>query len=293
MSVVQGNILRIGNKRIKKVAFSRVCSCILLLAYLFLLLLPIIYVILNAFKPLDEMFVYPPRWLPRRFTLTNFSQMSELLSETVIPLSRYIYNSVLYCVLMVGIVVTSSFMAAFSMSKTRPRGAEKMTGVLIFALSLSGPAAGVANFVIIEKLGLLDTYWALILPAMGSATYVFLMRQFLVSMPDSYIEAARLDGANEWQIMWKIGFPYAKPAWATIIVYQFMAAWSDSAGPAIYIADASKQTLPVAIATIGGSLTTQGASAALTLLMLIPSTVVFVLMQAKIVTTMSFAGLKD
>lgn len=293
MSIVQGYILRIGNKKIKKASFSRVFLLILLLNYLFLLLLPIIYVVLNAFKPLDEMFVYPPRWIPRNFTFTNFSKMSDLLSETVIPLSRYLYNSVVYCLLMVGSVVLTSFMAAFSMSKTKPKGSEKMTSVLIFALSLSGPAAGVANFVIIEKLGLLNTYWALVLPAMGSATYVFLMRQFLVNMPDSYIEAARLDGANEWQIMWKIGFPFARPAWATIMVYQFMAAWSDATGPAVYISDSSKQTLPVAISTIGGSLTTQGALAALTLLMLIPSALVFIFMQTKIMTTMSFAGLKD
>ncbi len=293
MSMVQGRILRIGNKKIKRVSFSKVLALVLLLSYLFLLLLPIIYVILNAFKPLDEMFVYPPRWIPRNFTLTNFSKMSDLLSETVIPLSRYLYNSIIYCVLMVGTVVLTAFMAAFSMSKTKPKGSEKMTSILIFALSLSGPAAGVANFIIIEKLGLLNTYWAIVLPAMGSATYVFLMRQFLVNMPESYVEAARLDGASEWQIMWKIGFPYAKPAWATVIVYQFMGAWSDATGPAIYISDASQQTLPVAISTIGGSLTTQGASAALTLLMLIPSTLVFVFMQTKIMTTMSFAGLKD
>lgn len=285
--------MHIGKKRIRRLKFSSVVLMFFLLCYLFLLLLPILYVIFNAFKPLDEMFVYPPRWIPRNFTLTNFSKMSDLLSETVIPLSRYLYNSVVYCVLIVGAVSVTSFMAAFSMAKTKPKGSEKMTSILIFALSLSGPAAGVANFIIIEKIGLLNTYWAMVLPAIGSATYVFLMRQFLVNMPDSYMEAARLDGATEWQIMWKIGFPYAKPAWATVIVYQFMTAWSDASGPAIYISDASKQTLPVAISTIGGSLTTQGASAALTLLMLVPSALVFIFMQTKIMTTMSFAGLKD
>lgn len=285
--------MHIGKKRIRRLKFSSVVLMFFLLCYLFLLLLPILYVIFNAFKPLDEMFVYPPRWIPRNFTLTNFSKMSDLLSETVIPLSRYLYNSVVYCVLIVGAVSVTSFMAAFSMAKTKPKGSEKMTSILIFALSLSGPAAGVANFIIIEKIGLLNTYWAMVLPAIGSATYVFLMRQFLVNMPDSYMEAARLDGATEWQIMWKIGFPYAKPAWATVIVYQFMTAWSDASGPAIYISDASKQTLPVAISTIGGSLTTQGASAALTLLMLVPSALVFIFMQTKIMTTMLFAGLKD
>jgi len=290
---VQGRAWHIGRIRIERPKFSRVVLMVLLLSYLFLLLLPIIYVIFNAFKPLDEMFVYPPRWIPRNFTFTNFSKMTDLLSQTVIPLSRYLYNSITYCFLMVGTVVVTSFMAAFAMAKTKPKGSEKMTGILIFALSLSGPAAGVANFILIEKIGLLNTYWAIVLPAIGSATYVFLMRQFLVNMPESYVEAARLDGASEWQIMWKIGFPYAKPAWATVIVYQFMAAWSDGSGPAVYISDASKQTLPVAISTIGGSLTTQGASAALTLLMLIPSTLVFVFMQTKIMTTMSFAGLKD
>ena len=293
MSMVQDRVWRVGNKKIKKVRVSKVIQLVLLLSYLFLLLLPLIYIILNAFKPLDEMFIYPPRWIPRNFTLTNFSKMSDLLSETVIPLSRCIYNSIIYCFLSVGLTVLTSFMAAFSMANIRPKGAEKMTSILIFALSLSGPAAGVANFTIIEKLNLVNTYWAILLPAMGSSVYVFLMRQFLVNMPDSYVEAARIDGASEWKIMWKIGFPFSKPAWATVIVYQFMAAWGDATGPATYINDISKQTLPVALSTIGGSLTTQGASAALSLLSLIPSTLVFIIMQSKVMTTMSYAGLKD
>lgn len=285
--------MRIGKKNLFRINFSNLPLILIMLGYLLLTSLPIMYTVLTAFKPLDEMFVYPPRWIPRNFTLTNFSKMSDLLAETVMPISRYLFNSLTYCVLMVGVVVVTSFMAAFSMSKTRPKGSERMVGILIFALSLSGPAAGVANFLIIQRLGLLNTYWALILPGMGSATYVFLMRQFLVSMPDSYMEAARLDGANEWQIMWKIGFPYAKPAWATVIVYQFMASWSDSSGPFLYLSDPSLQTLPFALGTVGGSLTTAGATAAISLIMLIPSTLVFVFMQAKIMATMAFAGLKE
>lgn len=285
--------MRIGKVRLFRINWSQLPLFLLMFGYLVLISLPIIYTIFTAFKPLDEMFVYPPRWIPRNFTLTNFSKMSDLLEETVMPISRYIFNSVTYCVMMVGAVTLTSFMAAFSMSKTRPRGSEKMINILIFALSLSGPAAGVANFLIINSLGLLNTYWALILPGIGSATYVFLMRQFLVSMPESYMEAARLDGANEWQILWKIGFPYARPAWATVIVYQFMASWGDSSGPFLYLSDPSLQTLPFAMSTVGGSLTTSGASAAISLIMLIPSTLVFVFMQSKIMATMAMAGLKE
>lgn len=291
--MVQGRAVRIGNKKLFSINLSHLPLVLLMLAYWVLMSLPIFYTVMTAFKPLDEMFVYPPRWIPRNFTLTNFSQMSDLLKETVMPISRYLFNSVTYCLIMVGVVVVTSFMAAFSMAKTRPKGSERMVGILIFALSLSGPAAGVGNFLIIEKLGLLNTYWALILPGCGSATYVFLMRQFLVSMPDSYVEAARMDGATEWQILWKIGFPYARPAWATIIVYQFMASWGDSSGPFLYLSDPSLQTLPFALSTVGGALTTAGAAAAISLLMLIPSVVVFISMQAKIMATMAFAGLKE
>lgn len=291
--MVQGRMLRIGKKKLFRLKLSNIPLMIIMLSYLFLMSLPILYTIFTAFKPLDEMFVYPPRWIPKNFTLTNFSMMSELLEETVMPIARYIFNSVTYCLMMVTAVVLTSFMAAFAMTKIRPKGSDKMLSLLIFALSLSGPAAGVANFIIIEKLGILNTYWALILPGIGSATYVFLMRQFLVSMPESYVEAARLDGASEWRIMWSIGLPYARPAIATVIVYQFMASWNDSSGPFLYLSDPELQTLPFAISTLGGSLTTAGATAAISLLMLIPSTIVFVFMQSKIMTTMAFAGLKE
>lgn len=291
--MVQGRAVRIGRKRLFRLQLSELPGAVLLLFYLFLASLPVLYTVLTAFKPLDEMFVYPPRWIPRYFTLTNFSRMGELLQDTVMPISRYLFNSVAYCLMMVTAVVVTSFMAAYAMAKIRPRGSAGMVGLLIFALSLSGPAAGVANFLIIEKLGLLDTWLALILPGCGSATYVFLMRQFIVSMPDTYVEAARLDGANEWQIMWKIGCPYARPAWATVIVYQFMASWNDSSGPFLYLSDPSMQTLPFALGTIGGSLTTAGAAAAISLLMLVPSVIVFVLLQSRIMKTMAFAGLKE
>ncbi len=291
--MVQGRAMRIGRKRLFRLQLSELPGAVLLLFYLFLTSLPVLYTVLTAFKPLDEMFVYPPRWIPRNFTLTNFSRMRELLQDTVMPISRYLFNSVAYCLMIIMAVVVTSFMAAYAMAKIRPRGSAGMVGLLIFALSLSGPAAGVANFLIIEKLGLLDTWLALILPGCGSATYVFLMRQFIVSMPDTYVEAARLDGANEWQIMWKIGCPYARPAWATVIVYQFMASWNDASGPFLYLSDPSMQTLPFALGTIGGSLTTAGAAAAISLLMLVPSVIVFVLMQSRIMKTMVFAGLKE
>ena len=293
MSMVQGHMLRIGKKKLFRIKLSDIPLIILILAFLFLTSLPILYTIFTALKPLDEMFVYPPRWIPKNPTLTNFSMMSDLLEETVMPISRYIFNSIVYCVVMVFFVVIVSFLAAFSMTKIRPKGSDKMVGVLIFALSLSGPAAGVANFIIIEKLGLLNTFWALILPGMASTTYVFLMRQFLVGMPESYVEAARLDGASEWNIVWKIGFPYARPAIATVIVYQFMASWNDSSGPFLYLTEPDLMTLPFAVSTLGGSLTTAGASAAISLLMLIPSTIVFVVMQTGIMQTMAFAGIKD
>lgn len=291
--MVLGHMLRLGKKKLFRIKFSDIPIIVLMIAYLFLTSLPILYTIFTAFKPLDEMFVYPPRWFPKNPTFTNFSMMSDLLEEMVMPISRYIFNSVVYCIAMVFFVVIVSFLAAFSMTKIRPKGSEKMVGILIFALSLSGPAAGVANFIIIEKLGLINTFWALILPGMASSTYVFLMRQFLVSMPESYVEAARLDGASEWSIVWKIGFPYAKPAVAAVAVYQFMASWNDSTGPFLYLTEPDLMTLPFAVTTFGGTLTTAGASAAISLLMLIPSTIVFVVLQRGIMTTMAFAGLKD
>jgi len=294
---VKGIYIRIKGKRLFNVNISGFVLFALLLMYLLFMALPLIYLITTAFKPIDELYVFPPRFFPKNPTFGNFSDLFSLLDNTVIPFSRYIYNSIFYSVVMVLVTVIISVMCAYGMVKIRPKGSKIMSTVLIVALSISGPAAQIPRFLIVQGLGLLNTYWSLILPQFASAFNVFLVCQFLQGMPDAYLEAARIDGANEWQILWKIVFPYSRPAWATVVVFQFIATWNDYTGPFLYISDQSKQTMPLAISTIGGmgaaALTTAGAMAAATLIMTLPCIVIFSFMQSKVLSTMSHSGIKS
>ena len=296
MAAVKGISVRFRGKHLFQIRISNIFLLVFLLAYLTFTALPLIYLVATAFKPLDELYLFPPRFFPENPTFENFSDLFSLLNNTTLPFSRYIFNSVVYCVAMVGITVVVSVMCAYGMVKIRPKGSAAMFTILVMALSISGPAAQIPRFLIVKQLGLLDTYWSLILPQFASAFNVFLVRQFLIGMPDAYLEAARLDGANEWQILWKIAFPYARPAWATVVVFQFMATWNDYTGPFLYLSDPSMQTLPLAIATIGGvgaaSLSTAGAVAASTFLMTMPSVIIFTAMQSKVLSTMSHSGIK-
>ena len=156
----------------------------------------------------------------------------------------------------------------------------------------------IPNYVIVKGLHLIDTYWALILPKIAVAYNVFLMKQFLEQMPDALLEAARLDGANEWQAFWRIVMPYLKPAWATLVVFSFVSNWNDYFSPLVFTTSESMKTLPLAVQSIAGgpgaaALSTMGAMAASTLLMTLPTIVVYTLMQGRVLKTMGYSGIKS
>ena len=173
--------------------------------------LPLVYSIMNAFKPLDELFLFPPRLFVRRPTLKNFSDLFYLMSNSFVPFSRYLFNSVFISFLStLGHVIIAS-MAAYPLAKHRFPGSKFLFNLVIFSLMFSGYVTNIPRFIIMAKLGLLDTYFALILPYIGATLGLFLMKQFMEQIPDSYIESARIDGANEFRIWWHVVMPNVKP----------------------------------------------------------------------------------
>lgn len=255
--------------------------------------LPMLYVILQSLKPFDELFVYPPRFYVVRPTLQNFSDLFTLMSDSWVPFSRYIFNTVLISVLgTLGNLVLSS-MCAYALSKINFPGRGWMFEMIIKSLMFNTTVSAITNFITMSLLGWIDTYLAIIVPAWCSTLGLFLMKQFMdSSVSDSVLESARLDGASEFYTFLHIAMPMVKPAWLTLIVYSFQGLWNS--GASIYIYSEQLKTFNYAISQIiSGGVARAGASAASTVLMMIVPITVFVITQSNIIETMSTSGLKD
>lgn len=255
--------------------------------------LPMLYVILNSLKPLDELWYYPPRFYVVNPTFQNFTDLFRLMNTSWVPFSRYLFNTLLISVLgTFGNLILSS-MAAYSLSKIKFPGRGWMFQLIVMSLMFSAQAAAIANFIIMSALHWIDTYLAIIVPAWGSTMGLYLMKQFMeTTVSDSVLESARLDGSTELNTFLKIAMPMVKPAWLTLIVYSFQGLWQT--GASIYIYSEELKTFSYAISQIlSGGIVRAGAGAASTVVMMIVPIAVFVVSQSNIMETMASAGMKD
>lgn len=298
MAEVKGRRIRLSSK----ISFTISGSNTVRMAFLTLLacfmIMPLVYVISTAFKPLDELFLFPPRFFTRRPQLSNFSDLFNALDNSTVPFVRYIFNSLFISVATVLGTVLVCCMGAYGLVKHRPKGANAIFALILAALMFSQQVTTIPSYLVIKTLGLLDTHWALIIPKLAVAFNFFLVKQFLEQMPETYLEAARLDGANEWQIFCKIVMPHIKSAVATLVVFSFTASWNDYLGPVIYLSSDALKTLPLAVQTISGgagasSLATAGAMAASTLITIMPTIIVYTAMQGRVMNTMAHSGIKE
>jgi ABC-type glycerol-3-phosphate transport system permease component len=259
--------------------------------------LPLIYVVSTAFKPIDELFLFPPRFLVRRPTMTNFTDLMTSLSSSAVPFTRYALNSVFVAVVIVIFTVLVSAMGAFGLVKHKPPGSKTLFAIVIAALMFSPHVTTIPRYLVVNSLGLINTYWVLILPHIAVPYNFFLMKQFMEQIPDSLIESARIDGAKEFRVFWNIIMPSIKPAWATLVVFSFVSVWNDYFSPLIYTTSQAMRTLPLALQTIAGgaavaNIGRAGAVAASTLLMILPTVVLFTFMQRLVMQTMVHSGIK-
>ena len=286
------------HKRKIRLHFSTTLVYILMLLLVAFTALPLIYMISTAFKPLEELFVFPPRFFVQKPTMGNFSDLFTALSASTVPFSRYVFNSLLVTVVSVAATCIISSMCAYGISKHNPPGAGKIMSLIITALMFTTHVSQIPRFIIISSMGLLNTYSALILPLIAVPYNCFLMKQFIDQYPNELLEAGRMDGANEWTLFWRIVMPALKPAWATLIVFSFVSSWNDYFSPLVYTSSMTMKTLPLAVQTIGASspgvpnYANAGAVAAATFLMTLPTIVIFTIMQKKVIKTMTYSGLK-
>lgn len=255
--------------------------------------LPMVYAISQALKPLDELWMFPPRFIVRNPTFKNFTDLFRLMSTSWVPFSRYIFNTALVSVGGTFGHLFFASLAAYSLTKIKFPGRNGMFKLIYYSLMFNSTVTGLANFMTMSILGWVDTYWSLIIPAFGSTLGLYLMRQFMdSSVPEAVLESARLDGASELRIYWTIVMPMVKPAWLTLIVYCFQGLWNS--GTSVYIYSEELKTFNYAIQQILASgIVRSGAAAASTVVMMIVPVTVFVITQSNIIETMASSGMKD
>lgn len=255
---------------------------------------PLVFTAVNSLKPLDELFIWPPRFYVLRPTLQNFTDLFSVMGKSFVPFSRYLFNSIFVSLTGTAGHVLLASIAAYPLAKHKFPGRKIIFSMIILTLMFPAQVLGISRFVIVAKAGLINTYGALIFPAIAGTLGLFLMKQFMEQMPDSILESARIDGAREMLIFFKIIMPNVKPAWLTLFLIAFKDMWNDAVSPQLYIFNEAYKTLPVALQYVqGGGFARFGAGSAATLILILPPILFFVITQSKIIETMRSSGIKE
>lgn len=282
-----------SSKRFARSVGGNIFMSLLVLLTAAILALPLFYAVISAFKPMEEIFIYPPRFFVQNPTLDNFVDLKTIVSDLWIPFPRYIFNSLAVAVVStVGNVIVCSA-CAFPLALHNFPGKKLIFQVVVVALMFVSQVTFLPRYLVMAKLGMIDTWFAMILPHIATSLGVFLMKQFMEQLPMSIVEAARIDGYNEIKIFWHIIMPNVKPAWLTLVIFSFHSVWNDTSIENMVFTE-SMRTLPTVIKQISsGGIARVGASSAATVLLMIPPILLFVLAQNRVVETMAFAAIKE
>ena len=256
------------------------------------MLLPIYLTIVMSLKPVEELFIFPPKLYTLRPTLDNFRDMFDVMKSNRVPFSRYVFNSVAVTATVTVLQCFSASMAAFVLAKCRFPGSKLINSIIVIALLYQSNVIYIMQYIVMSKMGIIDTPLALIFPAVASPMGLFLMRQSISQIPDSMIEAAKVDGAGLFRICWQIVMPNQKPALMTLIIFAFQGAWNIQAGSVVF--QEQYKTLPTVVTQAAASgLARAGVAMAAAVFMLIPPVIVFMLAQRQVIETMAHSGIKD
>ena len=285
--------MRINPKRYHR---SQLKFYVILIPMSLFVALPILFIVSHAFKPMNELFAYPPRFFVRVPTLNNFRNLVTLASDSGIPFSRYLFNSILVTVVGVFLSILVTSLAAYGLSKLKFKGKKVLFEINTLALMFVPIAVTIPRYLTISRLGLIDSYFVLILPLIAIPVGLFLVKQFIDQTPNEIIESAKIDGASEMEIFLKIIMPIIAPAIATVGILSFQLIWNDVVGPSLYIDSESMKTLSFYFSTlaavVGNPVAGQGMMAAASLIMFVPNIVIFIFLQSKVMNTMAHSGLK-
>ena len=253
---------------------------------------PLVFAVSSALKPLDELFLFPPKVFAQNPTMDNFQDLFVTMGKSWVTFSRYIFNTVFITVVGTAGHLIIASMGAFVLAKYEFPGSKLFFSIVVTALMFNGYVTAIPNYLIISKLGWIDTYWAIIVPAFAAPMGLFLMKQFKEGLPMSLVEAAMIDGASRWKIFIQIIMPNVKPAWLTLIIFSVQNLWNNKAATFIYSEE--KKTLVYALQQIqSGGIARTGQAAAVTVVVMVVPILIFVLSESQILETMASSGLKD
>lgn len=256
-------------------------------------MLPLIYAVMTSFKPIDELLIFPPRFFVQRPTVSNFLALPDLLSNLSIPLSRYVLNSLSISAVATFLYIICSAMMAFGLSKGNFKGKNVLFWVIQFALMFNTYTLSIPSYIVYAKLNIIDTYWIYILPHLASTLGVFLMKQYIEGyVPDALMEAAKIDGAGYFRVFWSIVMPTVKPAWLTLMLFGFRDIWNTVPNSTVFTEEI--KTLPMITSQIvSGGIARSGSAMAMSVIMMIPPILVYLISQSNVVEAMTSAGIKE
>lgn len=279
----------------KSLHISQLKFFLILIPMAIFMALPIVYIFNHAFKPLSELFEWPPRFFVINPTMKNFQDLFAESSTTGIPMSRYLFNSIVVTLVVVLVSIIVSSLAGFALSKLQFKLKKSIMVTNNIALMFVGASVVIPRYLVIESLGLIDTFWVHILPGLAIPVGLFLIKQFIDQIPNELIEAAKIDGASSIKIYFSIILPLIKPAIATIAIVSFQAIWNNVETSTNYISDESLKTFAFYMSTLTTQTNTvagQGMAAAASLIMFIPNLVIFIFLQKNVMNTMAHSGIK-
>ena len=258
------------------------------------MLLPVVFIVSQAFKPIDELFRFPPTFIVERPTLANFRHILRVASDTGVPMSRFFMNTVVVTVITVVLTILITAMTAYGLSKKKFRAKEWLLRINQAALMFVPTALAVPRYLVIVNSGLNNSFMAHIIPFLAMPVGLFLVKQFVDQVPDTLIEAARIDGAGEMRVLWGIVFPLIKPAMATVTILTFQSVWGAMEASTMFIEDDTLRTFAFYLSNlaIGDNPIMAGVGAAAGLIIFVPNLVIFIAMQSRVMSTMSHSGIK-
>ncbi len=275
---------------------SQIKFYVILVPIAIVMLLPVIYIFSQAFKPNNELLMFPPTFFVQEPTLKNFLDLFRTASTTGVPLSRYLFNSVLISVVFITLTIIITVAVGYALSKKDFKGKDTMFKVNQLALMFVLTAVTIPRYLVIDTLGLTDTFMVHIIPYLAIPVGLFLIKQFIDGVPNELLEAARIDGANDFEIIWQIVVPLIKPAIATIAIISFQTIWNTTESSNLYIITETKKTFAFYLTVLTqanvNNIAGLGMSAAAGLILFIPNLVIFIIMQGNVMDTMSHSGIK-
>jgi len=275
--------------------FQKFLTVILIIVSIFMLL-PIVYIFNHAFKPYHELFVYPPTFIVKEPSLQNLNELLSVTARSTVPMIRYVFNSIFVSAASVVLVTIVSALCAYPLAKHKFPGSAFVFSSILLTLMFAPEVVQIPRYLVVSQLGIMNTYFAHLLPMMAMPVGVFLLKQFIDQIPDALLEAARIDGANEFTVFLRIVIPVCMPAVATVSILAFQNSWANIETSSLFMLDDEMKSFAFFLSTLTNNLANnvamQGAAAIASLIMFIPNLIVFVVLQSKVITTMAHSGIK-